>query len=520
MQEFILPEHTVLSSNDSVRFEQYEWNDVMALLSQSETSVVVGAHTIRVNRLKYQTFVRDYFEGQFCCSACGLQPTHAAVFGSAQSEDKFINFFGLQNSHEILLTHDHTLARALGGENNLSNTTTMCVDCNGQKSVFESIYGNHRFDIIKNYLNNSLGGSVSLSKLDHMIKNFDISSINPKFLSGSMYLLFVFNNEATFDNAINLLAQQLDMTDKQYIKHCNTMGAVHMKSFPPTVFPFARIFYPKLSAFGAQYLRLEISKNLQITWPNVLQTKPVENFYYDEILQSILIDDHPGLGKIFKASDLQNFLKANPEFTNKNVLHFGTTPVDFSSEARKCLRSEIDDPDLMIAVRKNIRRTLVPGHVIDKKFSPSSWDQLSNTTITVAPSLVRSEPRLKIFDGLTPAQVKDHPTYSELLVELVCFKQQKDIHGLVKHTKSKVDLELLKLLRTHQPQLSPKASEAVAACAWSVDEFFFQWQRKTDAESRLQSKRDKKNATSKLKRHFARNDDGFKTHSKRKRSMN
>lgn len=39
---------------------------------------------------------------------------------------------------EVLMTHDHKLARALGGKNALENTQTMCSPCNGNKAVAES----------------------------------------------------------------------------------------------------------------------------------------------------------------------------------------------------------------------------------------------------------------------------------------------------------------------------------------------------------------------------------------------
>lgn len=306
MQEFILPKNTTLANNGSLRLSQYSWNDVMATMAQhTENTMYVGEHHVRINRLKYKTFIRDYYEGKFLCSCCGIQPSHAVVFGTAQSSEKFINFFALKNGKEILLTHDHTIARGLGGKNELNNTTTMCEQCNAQKSVFEAIYVTHRLDIIKNYLNNSLGQSVSLSKLDQLEKNFDISSVSPKFLSGAMYLLFVFNNEGSFDSAISLLAQRLGMSSKDYITYCNTMGE-QIRSHIPVVFPFARIFYPDLSIFGAQFLRLDISRHLKITWPSTFECIPASPVYYDQLFQSVFVEDKNNLGKVFGAKDMQD----------------------------------------------------------------------------------------------------------------------------------------------------------------------------------------------------------------------
>lgn len=503
MQEFILPKDTILSSNEFVRFGQYDWNDVMALMVQQANTVLIGEHTVRLNKLKYQTFIRDYYDGKFCCSSCGIQPTHAVVFGTPHSCEKFINFFTVKNNQEILFTHDHTLARALGGENELNNTTTMCAKCNGQKSVFESIYCNHRLDIIKNYLNNSLGKGVSLSKLDQLAKDFDISKMNPKFLSGAMYLLFVFNNEAIFDKAIDLLSKKNDLSDKEYIKYCNSMGE-QLVNFPAAAFPFARIFYPKLTTLGAQFLRLDISKHLEITWPNALKLKDPDPVYFDEIFQSVMVNDHPGLGKVFRAQDLQATLNKNPALWDATKLYFGTTAVDFSPQARAFLKSSIVDPDLMIAVRKNIRRTLIPGRISENVFSSTQWDMLNTTTIQLPTSLVRKDPRLEVFNGLTPAIIKQHPMYIEVMIELMCFQQNKSVDQLIKHSKAIIDVNMLTVVQRHKPQLKLKTAQAVASCGWSVDEFLLNVQHKIDAEEKSQQQKIKKHNTTKLKRHFGR----------------
>lgn len=517
MQEFILPKNTILANNEFIRFEQYEWNDVMAVMAQNESTITIGEHNVRINRLKYQTFVRDFYDGKFCCSSCGLEPSHAVVFGTPQSPEKFINFFAIRDNKEVLLTHDHTLARALGGSNELSNTTTMCEQCNGQKSVFESIYGNHRLDIIKNYLNNSLGQSVSLSKLDQLAKNFDISELNPKFLSGSMYLLFVFNNEAIFDKAVELLSQRLGMNSREYLTYCNNMGEQHMKPYVPTIFPFARIFYPKLSSAGAQFLRLDISRHLKITWPNGLEVVPSTPVYFDEILQSVVVEEQKGIGKVMRAHDLQDMLKKHPKLFDAPTLYFGTTPVDFSQEARACLKNSLD-PELVVAVRKNIRRSLVPGFLTNNTFSPVGWESLNPAPVTIAPHLLKHEPRLSCFNGLTSTAIKEHPMYLELLIELVCFKEKKSVEHLIKHSKSKTDSRLLELLHAQHPQLPVKAREALASTSWTVNDFFAQWERKSHAEKKSQHKLNKKHQNSKLKRHFAREEDQF-FRSKSKRAL-
>lgn len=210
-------------------------------------------------------------------------------------------------------------------------------------------------------------------------------------------------------------------------------------------------------------------------------------------------------------------LHKNPTLWECDTLFFGTTPVEFSKEARNCLKQNLD-PNLIIAVRKNIRRTLIPGYITSNTFHPISWDDLNTHNIKIAQRFLKDEPRLNNLNGLSYAQAKDHPTYLELLVELVCFQQQTTINYLIKHTKAKTDPHLLKLLQCHQPQLPAKAATAVASCAWTVSDFLIQWERKNESDKKAQIKREKKQEDSKLKRHFARNDEKY-IRSKSKRAL-
>lgn len=77
------------------------------------------------------------------CSCCGLQATHFAferpLSSKIKNEAWHLNLYGVDgDGDEVLFTHDHTLARALGGEDSLKNTTTMCSPCNFQKSLKET----------------------------------------------------------------------------------------------------------------------------------------------------------------------------------------------------------------------------------------------------------------------------------------------------------------------------------------------------------------------------------------------
>lgn len=93
-------------------------------------------HVVNVSSLRLQTFVKSTV-----CSCCGLAATHFAV----EHNDGFswhLNLWADRSNEgkgEMLFTHDHTLARCLGGADDESNVTTMCAKCNHRKGFDERI---------------------------------------------------------------------------------------------------------------------------------------------------------------------------------------------------------------------------------------------------------------------------------------------------------------------------------------------------------------------------------------------
>lgn len=93
-------------------------------------------HVVNVTSLRLLTFCKST-----TCSSCGLAATHFAV----EHNDGFSWHLNLwadrsdMGKREMLFTHDHTLARGLGGADNESNVTTMCAGCNAKKAVGERI---------------------------------------------------------------------------------------------------------------------------------------------------------------------------------------------------------------------------------------------------------------------------------------------------------------------------------------------------------------------------------------------
>lgn len=103
----------------------------------------VGEWDISLNSLRLYTFATQ----PPCCSNpdCTVKADFFAVElqmskdGRPVNSHHQLNLYGRDkegNTH--LMTHDHTMARSLGGADDLTNTSIMCARCNRRKSVFES----------------------------------------------------------------------------------------------------------------------------------------------------------------------------------------------------------------------------------------------------------------------------------------------------------------------------------------------------------------------------------------------
>lgn len=115
--------------------------DVLERIRNGDSSMVVGGVALSLEGLRLQTFASS----QLCCSDpnCETKPGYFAVERTLDSTHPefsryHLNLYGTnKNGHEILFTHDHTLARALGGADDRENTTLMCGPCNFRKARVE-----------------------------------------------------------------------------------------------------------------------------------------------------------------------------------------------------------------------------------------------------------------------------------------------------------------------------------------------------------------------------------------------
>lgn len=127
--------HAVVSIDEVIRAVVNQWMN----LDPSKAKMSTG-HRVGVTSLRMKTFGRAAVLGNMCCVGCGLEPQFFAVETFARSKDQsspHVNLYGIDGDREILFTHDHILARSLGGADNLKNSQVMCSPCNSKKSVGE-----------------------------------------------------------------------------------------------------------------------------------------------------------------------------------------------------------------------------------------------------------------------------------------------------------------------------------------------------------------------------------------------
>lgn len=103
---------------------------------QKPSKVNVKGQMINTKSLRLQTFA----EKGLVCACCGRVGTHFALERGSHTTAYHMNLWSTDDQgDEYLMTHDHILARSLGGADNLSNTQTMCSPCNAEKAIGERI---------------------------------------------------------------------------------------------------------------------------------------------------------------------------------------------------------------------------------------------------------------------------------------------------------------------------------------------------------------------------------------------
>lgn len=102
--------------------------------SQGSARAQIKSFQVKVSSLRLKTFAKT----GTACTCCGDKASFFAVERNNPTGPYHLNLWGYNKNQEpILFTHDHILARSLGGKDNLSNTETMCSPCNFEKSLIE-----------------------------------------------------------------------------------------------------------------------------------------------------------------------------------------------------------------------------------------------------------------------------------------------------------------------------------------------------------------------------------------------
>lgn len=100
-----------------------------------------NGYSVGVISLRMRTFGRAARQGKLHCVSCGCKAKFFAAETFTRSKDqsvKHANLYGVNdNGDEVLFTHDHIVARSLGGADDLSNSQVMCSPCNNKKSKLE-----------------------------------------------------------------------------------------------------------------------------------------------------------------------------------------------------------------------------------------------------------------------------------------------------------------------------------------------------------------------------------------------
>lgn len=115
--------------------EKYYYN-------KDRVRVNIEEHFVNVSSLRLKSFLLHGTN----CSCCENKAAFFAVERDNGSNSSYhLNLYGFdKDGAEILFTHDHILARGLGGSDTIDNTRTSCGPCNWQKGQLEHLIKNSK----------------------------------------------------------------------------------------------------------------------------------------------------------------------------------------------------------------------------------------------------------------------------------------------------------------------------------------------------------------------------------------
>jgi 5-methylcytosine-specific restriction endonuclease McrA len=125
--------HSIIEDIESIFRETRKASQIEAKSSGKikarDVKIEVNGHLVRIATLRLQTFAS---RGYACC-ICGVRGSFFALERVNAKESYHLNFYAVDRAgEECLMTRDHIQPRALGGQDNLSNSRTMCLLCNNK----------------------------------------------------------------------------------------------------------------------------------------------------------------------------------------------------------------------------------------------------------------------------------------------------------------------------------------------------------------------------------------------------
>lgn len=115
--------------------------------AKTKKRVPFFGQNVRLGSLRLQTFL-NY---GVICSTCKKEADFFAIERHKENTSYHINLYSKgADGNDLLFTHDHILARSLGGADKIENTQTMCTECNSIKSIGERKLLDERKGINKN----------------------------------------------------------------------------------------------------------------------------------------------------------------------------------------------------------------------------------------------------------------------------------------------------------------------------------------------------------------------------------
>jgi 5-methylcytosine-specific restriction endonuclease McrA len=116
----------------SIQLGEFPPNAVLPYIrcDDSKREYRVGDKVFKVKMNSQRYFI---FRESSHCAACGLAGTVMVLEQNPHDRNPHFNLYAVEKGKYILMTKDHVLPKAFGGEDRHSNYQTMCAVCNGLK---------------------------------------------------------------------------------------------------------------------------------------------------------------------------------------------------------------------------------------------------------------------------------------------------------------------------------------------------------------------------------------------------